>query len=140
MATNRASTVADIQINAAATVLAEALHYCRQQAFSLPFENWHSASVTWKQSCIERAAYALETLKPIVERPKLAMVKAPSPNVHRGSEGRVVPSGGDIGTISDDEDEAFCLYCSCTIEPGHDEHAPYCCVLCAIGAEVEGRQ
>jgi len=131
MATNRASTVHDIQVNAAAVVLGEALHYSRQQAYGLPFENWHSASVTWKQACIERAAYALETLKPIVERPNLAMVKAPSPNIHRGSEDRVVPSGGEIGTISDD-DLTACLYCGCAIGADSDSLL-FCCGLCSIG-------
>ena len=137
---SRASTVADIQINAAATVLAEALHYCRQQAWGMPSVNWHSLDAVRKQTLIEHAAYFLERLKPIVERPKLAMVKAPSPNVHRGSEELVCSrAGGEISGEQSDDDEAFCLYCSCSIDPDHAEHTPFCCALCAIGAEVEGR-
>jgi len=167
MATNRASTVHDIQVNAAAVVLGEALHYSRQQAYGLPFENWHSASATWKHACIERAAYALETLKPIVKRPHLAMVKAPAPSLANSGDDRgegekpCGPSGGETSgtsstptytprvglgiavgrgdgeTSADSDDEPFCPYCSCTIDPQFMEHMPYCSALCAVSAETE---
>jgi len=132
MATNRASTVHDIQVNAAATVLGEALHYSRQQAFGLPFENWHSASVTWKQACIERAAYALETLKPIVERPKLAMVKLQSAHALGAGSRDAVGRGVEDSAAFLIEPEA-CEFCGCVIEIEGNE--PYCSPLCAVAAE-----
>jgi len=132
MATNRASTVQDIQVNAAATVLAEALHYCRQQAFGLPPQNWHGASAVWKQTCIEHAAYALERLKPIVERPKLAMVKLQSAHALGAGSKDAVGRGVEESAAFLIEPEA-CLYCGCVIE--EEGREPYCSALCSISAE-----
>jgi len=104
MATNRASTVQDIQVNAAATVLAECGHYALQQAWGKPAVNWHSTSPIWKQTLIEHAAYFLERLKPIAKRPHMAMVKAPARSAAVSAVSSVegwhasVPNAGDSGS------------------------------------------
>jgi len=133
VSTPKPSTVQDIQVNAAATVLAECGHYALQQAWGMPAVNWHSASPIWKQTLIEHAAYFLERLKPIVKRPHLAMVKAPAPSSANSGddpgegEKRCLPSRGETSAAFLIDPEP-CLYCGCAIEA--EGFGLYCSALC----------
>jgi len=162
MATNRASTVHDIQVNAAATVLAECGHYALQQAWGGPAVNWHSLDANRKQTLIEHAAWFLERLRPIAKRRTLAMVKAPAPSLANSGDDRgegekpCSASGGEssgdsltptctprVGlghrvdrTVEDSVafliDPEPCLYCGCAIEDDRRDDL-FCCDLCATG-------
>ena len=135
MSALKPSTMRDIKINASATVMGEALHYGRLEAYGLPFETWDSQSSSWKQTCIDHAAFALERLAPITKAPAPSRA-IPAPILGEGEKAVWSRTVGELRDnliiLDDDDDLQACAYCGCAILDLKRTDG-YCCDLCEIG-------
>lgn len=133
---------AEMQIFAAACVLAKHLQYAAGEAFHSPIDATTTPVSLWavtrganKDWWILRAMEVLRTFnpRPIASRPssgKVLEFNAPAPALGEDSAPsiRVDRAGEAIGSL--------CIYCTDRhVEADHD---PYCSAICAINASNEG--